>query len=51
VVGKRIIIVIDGMTVAGAVSVSVSNNLTVSPTGVLKCKVEIVVAGISSSGF
>ncbi len=51
VVGKRIIIVIDGMTVAGAISVSVSNNLTVSPTGVLKCKVEIVVAGISSSGF
>ena len=51
VIGERAVVVIDGMAVDGAVSVSVRNDVAVGPARVMERKAEVVVAGVSSCGF
>ena len=50
-VGKRPVIIIDGMTVDSAIGMSVGDDVTVSAVGVIEGKAEIVVAGVSGRGF
>ena len=49
--GKRAGVVINGMGVDRAVGMSVSNEMAVSPARVVKCKAEVIMAGISGRRF
>src|SRR5262249_28811330 len=51
VVGKRAVIVIDSVTMVGAINMRVSDSVAVGPARVMEGKVEVVVAGVSSCGF